>query len=67
MNFALEAIVTILPDYSNFVKEVSKSGMLKYLCSVYIPQVLQEKVNLYKSLKVLKLLAANDRSVLPSR
>lgn len=41
--------------------------MIKYLCSIYLPQVLQDRISLYRSLKVLKMVACNDRSVLPGR
>lgn len=67
MVVALESIVHILPDFVTYSKEISKSGMIKYLCSIYLPQVLQDKVSLYRSLKVLKMVAANDRTVLPGR
>lgn len=63
----LEAIVRVLPDYQNYAKEVSKSGMIKYMCSVYLPQVLDDKACLYRSLKVMKMVAKNDRTVLPGR
>lgn len=57
----------LLPNYSSYAKEVSKSGMIKYLCSVFLLQVLNDKYILYRSLKVLKMVAQNDRSVLPGR
>lgn len=41
--------------------------MIKYLCSIYLPQILQDKINLYRSLKILKIVANNDKTVLPSR
>lgn len=67
MPVALETMIILLQNYSMHAKEVSKSGMIKYICSVYIPQVLEDKINLYRSLKVIKMVARNDRSVLPSR
>ena len=67
MVVALSTIARILPDFVNYSKEVSKSGMVKYLCSIYLPQVLQDKTSLYRALKVLKLVASNDRLVLPGR
>lgn len=63
----LEAIVKVLPDYQNYAKEVNKSGMIKYMCNVYLPQVLDDKACLYRCLKVLKMVAKNDRTVLPGR
>jgi hypothetical protein len=41
--------------------------MIKYICSVYIPQILQNKTNLYPALKLLKIVAMNDKTVLPER
>jgi hypothetical protein len=41
--------------------------MIKYLCSIYLPQILQDKINLYRSLKILKIVSNNDKTVLPSR
>lgn len=48
-------------------KEVNKSGMVKFIFSVYLPQYLTDKINLYRSLKLLRLVAINDKSVLPGR
>lgn len=41
--------------------------MIKYLCSISLPQMLQDKINLYRSLKILKMVSNNDRTVLPGR
>jgi hypothetical protein len=41
--------------------------MIKYLCSISLPQMLQDKINLYRSLKIIKMVSNNDRTVLPGR
>lgn len=57
----------LLSNYPTHAKEASKSGMIKYLCSVYLEKAISDKYNLYRSLKLLKIVAHNDRSVLPTR
>ena len=67
MPLALETAVLLLPDFMACAKEVNKSGMVKFIFSVYLPQYLTDKINLYRSLKLLRLVAINDKSVLPGR
>lgn len=67
MEIAIETLVHLLPDFPIHAKEINKSGIIKYICLVYLPQVLQNKINLYRALKLLKMVAENDRTVLPSR
>lgn len=67
MQMGLEVLNMLLPNYQGFSKDVSKSGLVKYICLVYLLQVLNEKNHLYRALKVLKLVASNDRTVLIGR
>jgi hypothetical protein len=54
-------------DFPVYAKEVSKSGIIKFICSVYLPQILGNKINMHRTLKLLKIVAGSDRSVLPGR
>ena len=67
MAIAVEVLVILVADFMMFGKEVNNSGMVKYICSVYLPQTLADKINLYRALKLLKLVSINDKSILPSR
>lgn len=67
MRVALEATLMLLSDFIVYGKEVNKSGMVKFIFSVYLPQFLTEKINLFRSLKLLKLVATNDKTVLLGR
>lgn len=67
MRVALEAAVVLLSDLTVYGKEVNKSGMVKFIFSVYLPQFLADKINLFRSLKLLRFVAANDKSVLLGR
>lgn len=40
MQIGLEALNLLLPNYQSFAKDVSKSGLVKYICLVYLLQVL---------------------------
>lgn len=41
--------------------------MVKYISSNYIPKVLDDKINLYRSLKLLKLVATEDKTIVCGR
>lgn len=67
MVISLETLAVVLPSFQQLAKDVNKSGLIKILCSVYLLQALDDKNNLYKALKVLKIVSTHDRTVLLNR
>lgn len=67
MQVGLEVLNLLLSNYQAYCKDFNKSGLIKYICSVYLLQVLNEKNLLYKGLKLIKLISNNDRTVLINR
>jgi hypothetical protein len=64
---SVEVLSILLKDHHSNIKEVSKGGFVKYLFSIYLSSCLDNKNNLYKALKLLKIVSESDRTILNHR
>jgi hypothetical protein len=57
----------ICKDNELHSKLAVKSGLIKYIFLSYISATLEDKFNLYKSIKLIKIIASADRTILRDR
>ena len=64
---SVDVLILLLKDHQHCVKDVTKSGYIKYILSVYINTIIKDKNIVYKVLKLLKIVSEADRTLLYSR
>ena len=53
----VDVLLLLLKDHRNYAKDVARSGFVKYLFSIHLSSILNKKNNLYKVLKLLKVIS----------
>ncbi len=67
IELSIQILTKLLKDHRTCIKDVTKSGYIKYIFSVHLQTVIKDKNNLYKVLKMLKIVSQSDNTILINR